>query len=85
MPCVNVPILVAVEQLSDVIVPAGRFTVLVNEQVCPPMLNEKLAVPLVVGVPVNVYVNEPAPLSKVPAVRVAVNPVTPVDVMVCAL
>ena len=49
------------------------------------MLNEKLAVPLDTGVPVIVYVKLPAPLSKVPAVRVAVNPVTPVDVMVCAL
>jgi hypothetical protein len=85
MPCVKVPILVAVEQLSDVIVPAGRFTVLVKLQVCPPMLNAKLAVPLDAGVPVIVYVKLPAPLSKVPAVRVAVNPVTPVDVMVCAL
>ncbi len=33
IPCVNVPILVAVEQLSEVIVPAGRFTVLVKVQV----------------------------------------------------
>ena len=45
----------------------------------------KLAVPLVVGVPVIVYVNEPAPLANVPAARVAVRPVTPVDERVCAL
>jgi hypothetical protein len=37
----------------------------------------KVAVPLVVGVPVIVYVNEPAPLAKVPAESVAVKPVTP--------
>ncbi len=54
MPCVNVPLLVAVEQLSAVMVPTGRFTVLVKVQVWPPRLNAKLAVPLVVGVPVMV-------------------------------
>ena len=54
MPWVNVPVLVAVEQLSPVIMPAGRFTVLVKLQVCPPILNAKLAVPLVAGVPVIV-------------------------------
>ena len=54
MPCVNVPLLVAVEQLSAVMVPRGKATVLVKVQVCPPRLNAKLAVPLVVGVPVMV-------------------------------
>ncbi len=54
MPCVNVPILVADEQVKAVIDPAGRLTVLINVQVCPPMLNEKLAVPLDTGVPVIV-------------------------------
>ena len=48
------PVLVAVEQLSAVMVPAGRATVLVKVQVCPPILNAKLAVPLVAGVPVIV-------------------------------
>jgi hypothetical protein len=85
VPWVKVPELVAVEQLSAVMIPAGEFTVLVNVQVCPPMLSAKLAVPLVAGVPVIVYVKLPAPLAKVPAVRVAVNPVTPVEVMVCAV
>ena len=51
MPCVNMPLLVAVEQLSAVMVPTGGFTVLVKVQVCPPMFKAKLAVPLVAGVP----------------------------------
>ena len=53
-PCVNVPELVAVEQLKAVIVPTGRATVLVKVQICPPRFNAKLAVPLLVGVPVMV-------------------------------
>ncbi len=85
MPCVNIPELVAVEQLKAVIVPTGKATVLVKVQVCPPILNAKLAVPLEAGVPVMVYVKLPAPLSKVPAAKEAVKPVTPVDVMVCAV
>jgi hypothetical protein len=44
----------------------------------------KLAVPLVVGVPVIVYVNEPAPLASEPASRVAVKPTTPEEDTVCA-
>ena len=54
MPCVRVPLLVAVEQLNAVIVSVGKSTVLVKVQVCPPTLNAKLAVPLVAGVPVMV-------------------------------
>ena len=54
MPWVNVPVLVAVEQLSAVMVPTGKATVLVKVQVCPPRLNAKLAVPLLAGVPVMV-------------------------------
>ena len=54
MHCVNVPLLVAVEQLSAVMVPIGKSTVLVKVQLCPPRLIAKLAVPLVVGVPVMV-------------------------------
>ena len=84
MPCVNVPVLVAVEQLNAVIVPTGKSTVLVNVQLCPPMLKAKLAAPLEAGVPVIVKVKLPAPLSKEPAASVAVKPVTPVEVMVCA-
>jgi hypothetical protein len=44
----------------------------------------KLAVPLVVGVPVIKYVNEPAPLASEPAASVAVKPVTPVEETLCA-
>jgi hypothetical protein len=43
-----------------------------------------VAVPLDVGVPVIVYVNEPAPLASVPAARVAVKPTTPVELMLWA-
>ena len=82
-PCVNVPKLVDVEQLSAVIVPIGKSTVLVKVQVCPATFNAKLAVPLDAGVPVIVYVKLPAPLSKVPPDKEAVKPVTPVDDIVC--
>ena len=61
------------------------FTVRVSVQVCPPMLSAKLAVPLEAGVPVIVYKMDPDPEAKVPAVLVAVSPVTPVDVIVCAV
>ena len=54
MPWVNVPVLVAVEQLSAVSVPIGKATVLVKVQVCPPRLKTKLAVPAEAGVPVMV-------------------------------
>ncbi len=77
--------MVAVEQFKAVIVPTGKATVLVSVHDCPPMLNAKLAVPLEAGVPVILYVKLPAPLSRVPAASVAVKPVTPVDVIVCAL
>ena len=76
--------MVAVEQLNVVMVPAGGFTVLVNVQVCPPMFRAKLAVPFDAGVPVIVKVKFPAPVAKVPAAHVAVRPVTPVEVKVCA-
>ena len=51
IPCVNVPVLVAVEQLSAVMVPTGKAIVLVKVQVCPPRLKAKLAVPAEAGVP----------------------------------
>jgi hypothetical protein len=60
-------------------------TLTVKEHDCPPIVMAKLAVPLVVGVPVIVYVNEPAPLAKAPATRVAVKPTTPVEETLCAL
>ena len=83
MPWVKVPVLVAVEQLSAVMVPTGGFTVLVKVQVCPPMFKAKLAVPLDAGVPVIVKVKLPSPVANVPAAHVAVRPVTPVEVKVC--
>ena len=46
------------------------------------MLTAKLAMPILAGVPVIAKVKLPVPLRKVPAAIVAVNPVTPVDVMV---
>jgi hypothetical protein len=46
------------------------------------MLNAKLAVPLVDGVPVMLKDKFPAPFTKLPAVKEAVKPVTPVDVTV---
>ena len=82
MPCVNMPVLVAVEQLSAEMVPTGGFTVLNNVQVCPPIFKAKLTVPLLAGVPVILNVKLPTPLAKLPAVKVAVNPVMLVDVMV---
>ena len=57
-------------------------TLTVKAQDCPPSVIAKLAVPLVVGVPVIVYVNEPAPLASEPAESVAVKPVTPVEEIV---
>jgi hypothetical protein len=50
-----------------------------NEHVCPPIVKAKLAVPLEAGVPEIANESEPAPLAKVPAVNVAVKPVTPVE------
>ena len=84
-PWVRVPLLVAVEQLKAVMVPAGGFTVLVKLQLCPPRLKAKLAVPLVAGVPVMVYVRLPAPLASVPTAKVAVKPVTPEELTLCAV
>ena len=62
--------------------PMATPTLTVKEQDCPPTVMEKLAVPLVVGVPDIVYVNEPAPLAKIPKESVAVKPVTPVEEIV---
>jgi hypothetical protein len=44
----------------------------------------KVAVPEVEGVPVIVYKTEPFPLAKLPAFKVAVKPVTPVEEIDCA-
>ncbi len=59
-------------------------TAIVNEQLCPPIVKEKLAVPLVLGVPEMANESEPAPFAKIPAVNVAVKPVTPVEEIVWA-
>ena len=60
-------------------VDTGGDTVRLNVQDRPPMLNAKLAVPAALGVPVIVYASEPLPLANVPAARLAVRPVTPVE------
>ena len=44
----------------------------------------KLAVPLALGVPEIAKDNEPEPLDKTPAAKVAVNPVTPEEEIACA-
>jgi hypothetical protein len=62
-------------------VPTAK-TVLVSVQDCPPTEIAKEAVPEPLGVPVMVYVKEPAPEAIVPADKVAVSPVTPVEVTV---
>ena len=70
--------------------PAGYWdantvcTEIVNEHDCPPIVNAKLAVPLVLGVPEIANESEPAPFAKIPEESVAVKPVTSVDEMVCA-
>ncbi len=79
------PVLVAVEQFKAATVPEGMSTVLVSIHDCPPTLNAKLAVPLDDGVPTMLKVKLPAPIAKFPAVKSAVKPVTPVDVMLCAV
>lgn len=56
-----------------------------SEQVCPPNEMAKLAVPEAAGVPEMVYVTVPLPLAKVPADKLAVNPVTPVEFTLCVV
>ena len=82
---VKVPLFVELAQVKAVMVPTGKATILARVQVFPPMLKAKLAVPLLDGVPVIVYVKLPAPVTKLPDVNVAVSPVTPVEVIVCPL
>ena len=79
------PLFVALAQFKAVMVPTGKATVLARVQVFPPMLKAKLAVPLLDGVPVIVYVKLPAPVTKLPDVNVAVSPITPEEVTVCPL
>jgi hypothetical protein len=68
---------------STIAVKGLQITVLVNVHICPPIFKAKLAVPLLPGVPVIVYERLPAPEPNDPAAKVAVNPVTPVEVTVC--
>jgi hypothetical protein len=62
-----------------VVVVLAAFTVTAKLHVCPPKVIAKEAVPLDAGVPAIAYVMLPAPLANVPAAKVAVSPVTPVD------
>ena len=54
------------------------------EQLCPPTVIAKLAVPLVLGVPVMIYTTEPELFVKLPTLTVAVSPTTPVELMLWA-
>jgi hypothetical protein len=57
---------------------------IVNVPDCPPIVIVKLTVPLAEGVPEMVYNNDPAPFAKTPERSVAVRPLTPVELIVCA-
>ena len=84
VPLVSVPVVVPPAQLI-VVSTAAAATFTVKEHDCPPTVIAKLAVPELAGVPVMVYVTLPAPLARVPAAKVAVRPVTPVEDTFCAL
>jgi hypothetical protein len=66
-------------------VPIAGATLTVRLQLCPPRVIAKVAVPVAEGVPVIVYDTEPLPFNNVPALKVTVNPVTPVDDIACPL
>jgi hypothetical protein len=61
--------------------PVNVVTTLVKLQVWPPIERAKVALPVVDGVPVIVYVKVPLPLTKFPGARVAVRPVTPAELI----
>jgi hypothetical protein len=72
---------VSIDQLELVVpvpVPAAE-TVIEKLHDCPPTVTAKEAEPAAEGVPVMAKVTEPAPEAKVPAAKVAVRAVTPVD------
>jgi hypothetical protein len=48
---------------------------------CPPKVSGNVALPVLVGVPLTTKARVPAPLARVPACKVAVRPVTPVELM----
>jgi hypothetical protein len=50
----NTPEAEAPEQLSEEIVPTREVTALLKEQVCPPIVSAKVALPIAEGVPVIV-------------------------------
>lgn len=68
-----------VVEVEQPVVVLASSTVTEKLQLCPPKVIAKEAVPADVGVPAIAYVRLPAPLAKVPAAKVAVNPVTPVE------
>ena len=67
---------------AEVLVPVPELaaeTVIDKLHDCPPIEIAKAAVPAAEGVPVIAKVTEPAPETNVPAAKVAVRPVTPVE------
>ena len=66
-------------QFRAVMVPGTALTVTPYVQFRPPIFNAKLAVPMPAGVPDKVYVTLSAPFTKLPADKVAVSPVIPVE------
>ena len=79
VPDVAVAEKVALLQVSAVTEAEAALTVKVNVQDWPPNVIAKEAVPEEPGVPVILKVRLPEPLANVPAAKVAVSPVTPVD------
>ena len=55
----------------------------INEHACPPIFKANVAVPTALGVPEIVNDKVPAPLANRPWGRLAVRPVTPVEVILC--
>ena len=62
----------------------GEETTLEKVQVSPATLNSKKAKPTEAGIPLIVTVNIPEPALRFPAASVATNPVTPVELALCA-
>jgi hypothetical protein len=81
-PTLREPLFVVPAQFNPELVP-NAFTTLEKVQDWPAMLIAKLAVPAADGVPVMVKTKLPCPGEKLPWTKVAVNPVTPVEVTDC--
>ena len=75
----RVPIVLPFAQSKEVMTPTGAVTGTLTEHDLKPVFRAKFAVPAPEAVPVIVYVNESFPEIKLPAAKVAVNPVTPVE------